>query len=498
MSTYSVNIAQSTESTSTPIVTDSDRDYILGKLPDNVTKEVSPRDIRDAIISDWDVPSFKETKTASSISYIGIDAGNPANRDVKLKIYFGKRQLGANENMIMSSSLLSSTQSDTDIFLYNTKKFDTPNLQLKTRVSFLSGVNSVLHNSAPYIQSQIVIGTAGQVLSLDIVNPSSTKGDILLRSDYGVVSVNNVKYPTISQTTASASNLKTLRYDNGQLFWDNISVNFYNSVGATGSPLSIFGTPVSVNGIPIEFTDTRKTPIPFHGVGAGRTFVNSPIVEVLREILYPYLKPLCTLNISQSVTEFGTFPSIKLYYSITKRSFNVNTITLGNMIPSSLPPIISNAHVTVTGTASGVYISNTNTTFQITVSDGTQSNSASQSLRFVYPYFFGLLNAPTINFAGLSTLDKVVSAQSDQTVGLLGSGYIYYIYDNAYPVLNRIIDENSVEIYGTSSSLTSFTYSVVTLTSPSWLWASHQFKVYRSMTSSYSFSPPSANFQFKY
>ena len=119
-------------------------------------------------------------------------------------------------------------------------------------------------------------------------------------------------------------------------------------------------------------------------------------------------------------------------------------------------------------------------------------------MKFVYPYFHGLLSSPVINFAGLSTLNKTVDSQNDQIVSLLGSGYIYFIYDNSYPLLNKIFDENNNEIYGASSSWSSFTYSVVTLTSPSWLWASHQFKVYRSMTSSYSFSPPAINYQFKF
>jgi len=489
MSTYSINISQPTESTSYGNIA-----TIIGNLPDNVTKEVNPRDIRDAIISDWDVPSFKETKgTASVISYIGIDAGNPVDKDIKQKIFFGKREF--NGTSIMSSSLLSSTD-DTDIFFFNTKK-DTHS-QLKTRVSLLSGVNSILHTKAPYIQSQVVTGTAGQVLSLDIVNPSATKGGISIKSDYGVVSLNTIGYPTIVQTSASASNLKVLRCNDGQFFWDDISVNFYNTVGATGSPLNIYGTPVSVNGTSIEFTSTKKTPLPFHGMVAGRSFNNVPLVEVLREILYPYLKPVVSLGINQSIAEFGTFPSISLNYIITKRTLSVNTTTLTNMIPGSVPPIVSTGQVIVTGVATGVYISNTNTTFQITSNDGTQSVSASQSLKFVYPYFCGLLSSPVINFAGLSTLNKVVSTKSDQTIGLIGSGYIYFIYDNSYPVLNRILDNNNIEIYGASSSLTSFTYSVVTLTSPGWLWASHQFKVYRSMTSSYSFAPPSVNYQFKY
>ncbi len=486
MPTYSVNISQPTESTSY-----MDIDYIISKLPDNTDKEIDPRDIRDASISNWDVPSFKETKaTASTISYIGIDSGDAAYRDVKSKIFFGKREFSSSE--LMSVSLLSPTMSDTDIFLFNTKKDSIS--QLKTRISILAGTDASLYSVAPYLQSQTVTGTAGQVLSFDIVNPSG--GDISVTSDYGTVSLNGIIYPTIVDTGLSASSNRVLRYNDGQLYWDDIITNFYDTVGTSSSVLNIFGTPVLINGSPIEFTSSKETPVAFNGVSMGRSFDSAAIVEVLREILYPYLSPLCTLSINQSVAEFGTFPSISLDYSVTKRTLSVTTV-LSNMIPGSISPIVSSSNVTVFGSASGVYISNTDTIFKITSSDGTQSASASQTLNFVYPYFSGLLSSSSIGFSGLSTLDKIVDSQNDQLVGLIGSGYIYFIYDNDYPVLNKILADD-IEVYGASSSMSSFTHSVVTLTSPDWLWASHQFKVYRSMTSSYSFIPPAANYQFKY
>ena len=493
MATYSINISQPTEATSDTsydVVYNTGVPNIISLLSDNDDKEVSPKDIRDAILSTWYLPAFKETSSTQSgnISYVGVDSGNPSDRDVKNKIYFGKRQYFSKE--IMNSSLLTN---DVDVFFFNTK-IDTIS-QLKTRLSLLAGTNFTLHNKAPYIQSQVSSATAGQVLSLDIVNQT---GDININSQYSNVIIGTVSYPTTTENGASASPLRVLRYNNGNLYWDDISVNFYNTVGATGSPLNIFGTPVLINGYPIELTSNKPTPLPIGGMAQGRTFSSVPVVELLREILYPYLKPLVTLTINKSVTEYGTYPSIYLNYSVTKRTFNLNYTTLSNMIPGSIPPISSNGHLTVTGSASGVYISNTNTTFQITANDGTQSVSASQSLKFVYPYFHGLLSSPVINFAGLSTLNKTVDPQNDQIVSLLGSGYIYFIYDNSYPLLNKIFDENNNEIYGASSSWSSFTYSVVTLTSPSWLWASHQFKVYRSMTSSYSFSPPAINYQFKF
>lgn len=133
MATYSINISQPTEATSDTsydVVYNTGVPNIISLLSDNDDKEVSPKDIRDAILSTWYLPAFKETSSTQSgnISYVGVDSGNPSDRDVKNKIYFGKRQYFSKE--IMNSSLLTN---DVDVFFFNTK-IDTIS-QLKTRLS---------------------------------------------------------------------------------------------------------------------------------------------------------------------------------------------------------------------------------------------------------------------------------------------------------------------------------------------------------------------------
>jgi hypothetical protein len=160
-STYSINVGQVTESTRKP-----DIFTVLGDLPNNTQKLISPRDVRDAFLTTWANSSFRITTgaTYSSEEYIGIDSGNPEDRDIKQRILIGKRSFGNLD--IMNSSLMNN--SDADIFLYNTKSDSLT--QSSTKVAILSGTDSTLHTYAPYLES--VLNPTADALDLNISNPS--------------------------------------------------------------------------------------------------------------------------------------------------------------------------------------------------------------------------------------------------------------------------------------------------------------------------------------
>ena len=203
MATYSINTGTSTETMTYNIIgaTAIDLSPVLDILKDNSNKEINPKDIRDAVLTSFSNSAFKQTLASqSTISYIGVDTVNPnyLNKDVKKKVYFGKRAFSQLNSYsytddIMTSSLLNS---DTDIFLYNTKKDTVSNN--RTKIAILAGTNSSLYANSPYLQSQLVtIGTYSS-LSLDIVNPTITGGTATtmnFNSDYGTVSFNNLVFP---------------------------------------------------------------------------------------------------------------------------------------------------------------------------------------------------------------------------------------------------------------------------------------------------------------
>jgi hypothetical protein len=492
MATFSINTGTSTEAIKYDLRQESEIDYILDFLYDNTNKEIQPHDIRDAVLSNWSNTSFKETLTSGgTISYIGIDTLNPTNQDTKNKILLGKRDYQSSE--ILESTLLGG---DTDVFLYNTKIDTTENFE--TKISILSGTNSSLFHSAPYLQSQVVSGTT-QSASLDFLNMGV--GTISFHSNSATVSISNIIFPTISESTASASNNRILKWQDGKLEWGDIIYPSTSVIGTTGSELNIYGNPTNLNGYPLEFTDSRECPISIGDVTMGSTFNSMSLADILRKIIYTYLPPQCSIQIlppyNSRYVEVGTSPTIKIEWTITKRTLSTLPTTLTNMIPGSYIPITTGGQVTITGTSSGVYISpiqNTQSSFKISVSDGTQSASASTSIEGIYPYFYGFSTLSTMTTAGLSTLSKLIETQGDKTIDISGTGNYYFIYDSNYPNLNGIFDDVNNLILGTSFSTTPTTS---TLSSPTGLWASKQFKIYQ-WNGAPQIGPPSVNYQFKF
>lgn len=512
MATYSINTGTSIQTMTYNIIgaTAIDLSPVLDILKDNTNKEINPKDIRDAVLTSFSNSAFKQTLASqSSISYIGVDNVNPdySSKDVKNKVFFGKRAFSGTYSYsytkdIMSSDLLNS---DVDIFLFNTKTDTVSNS--RTRVAILSGTNSLLYTDSPYLQSQVITTGTYSSLSLDIINPTLTGGTsavINFNSNYGTVSFNNVPFPNPQSSYGLVSGLtaagdgRVLKWNNGVLGWDDILLPDTSYIGVTGSAINIYGSPVNVNGYPLEFTDSRQCTVAIGDIQLGETFNSVSIVEMLRRMVYDYLPPTCSLSIlppySSGYVEVGSTPLIKLAYTINKRSLPTQTSIFSYMIPGSYPPITNDGQVTVSGTVSGVVITpiiSATTSFTLTVNDGTQANSANTTVTGVYPYFYGFSSLTTMTTAGLASLTKLVDSQGTKNVDIFGSGNLYFIYDSNYPVLSNIYNEFGNTISGSFSSPT-----ILTLSSPTGLWASKQFRVYQY--NGFQIGPPSANYQFKY
>ena len=82
--TYSINVGTSTEA-----LRKQDINSVLLDLPDNTQKLISPKDVRDAFLTSWANSAFKQTIGQANIEYLGIDSGNPSDRDIKQKIFIG-------------------------------------------------------------------------------------------------------------------------------------------------------------------------------------------------------------------------------------------------------------------------------------------------------------------------------------------------------------------------------------------------------------------------
>ena len=493
--TYSVNIGTQFETTRKDILS------VLKDLPDNTHKLISPRDVRDAFLSTWATSPFKQTKTISGIEYIGLDSGNPADRDIKEKIFLGKRSYGGSD--ILSNTLLNST--DADIFIYNTKSDSSS--QDSTKVSILAGINSSLYSSAPYFESKYNNGK----LDLNIVNPSLLQSPINIYSNNGRVAINGISFPTISENTTGASNGKILRYvgtfPNGYLTWDSTNVTI-SQLGSIDAVTNIYGGTVSLNGYELEFVNDNITSTSVGGVPIGFSFSSTsfnggkwPLVEVLKKVLYPKVAPVTIITATSSsgtkYAELGKTSSVyvnwntTIYprnsdeyisdYLITKRVDSGSTYSTSyyGLSFSGLPGS------SFSGTASfisGSYSSPTIEYYAFNTTDiwkplrvtytGTPgtifsnngfANSTSASLEFVYPIYYGftssVISDPNTSFDSvISVLNKYIAPYpgtgNSIKLNYSGSGYLYFIYQRSTFTTNpyKIIDPNGFIIFDSASS----------------------------------------------
>lgn len=483
--TYSINVGQPTES-----LRKADIYSVLQDLPDNTSKLISPKDVRDAFLSTWVNSAFKITtpSTFSSAYYIGVDSGNPADRDQKSKILLGKRQFGNLD--ILSSGLINNSQ--TDVFVYNTKSDSAT--QSSTRMAFLAGTNSILFNDAPYIEG---FNENNVGISLNIVNPNPYDGAINILSRTGRVAINGIVFPTLDETSASASNGRILRYfgtyPTGFLRWDEPTISDV-VIGNPGSTTSIYGSPVLVNGYSLEFVDNSQVPVKIGDFNPGDTFATGsfsgqdwPLSEVIRGILYPYLPPELEISVVDSNTglnygSINTNTTLSITYSVKTYArednesisdyhikLNSNYLYGGSSFSATPSSVISSSFSYLT-------FSSTPTTWNFdlvatTIPGGTISSghsfSSTSIFKWVLPIYYGFTSSIINNSSSLTSissgLTSIALLNESQTVSLsmTGSGYIYFIYPSTFTNnINMIKDPNGFILYDqANSSFSSFTSS---------------------------------------
>jgi hypothetical protein len=496
--TYSIFKGELTESTRK-----TDIYSVLQDLPNNSQKLISPREIRDSFLSTWANSAFKLTSVGGN-EYIGLDSNNPSDRDIKLKILLGKRNVGGID--VMSDSLINS--SDADIFFYNTKPENLD--QNSTKITFLAGTSSNLFTNAPFIEAK----KENDNIVLNIENPQSS---INIVSSNGRVSINNINFPTVSDTALNASDGKILKYQGtypfGNLQWSDVTINNIQ-VGSTDSTTNIYGSPVFLNGYNLEFLEDRIVPKTIGGIKQGASFSmssfngqNWPITEVLRLLIYPYIEPdlrlsVINLNTGNKYAEVGKPANLFFNYSITtyarESSEYVSKYFLrDNGTASLLWNVISPVGGILSGTPGTTFSFTQNYSennsgainevkeYAIMASTINPANilnpivsnfgfsfSAVDTIEYLAPFLINF--SPTLytpDPSGMSNL--LIDTQTNKIVEPYGgtgssieyhlnsvNSYIYFAYPSNYPELTIIRDPNGFIIHDFNNiSLSSFSIS---------------------------------------
>jgi hypothetical protein len=497
MATYSVYTGQNYESVGSTLLllNSATQSYtftenaVFTDIPDNTSKLVYPISVRNAVISLYDTIAFKENLIGDKY-FIGIDNGN---QNIKKPIYLGKRNY--NNVGIANSNILT----ENDITIHNTKP-DNVNNQFRTAMTFITGDSEMATAVTNTVEAQVVrFSNNTRRIDLSFLNSS---GDINVLSkgpgsnDIGsYLSINGVTYTRLQDSDTSlggsASEGRTLAYENGMMIWKDLLPNDSGWYGASYTTVPIFGSQTFVNGYPLDFTEKDMLPIEIGDLKFGETFDKRSISFMLNRIIYDYLSPTCTLSLvdeSMAFAEIGTSPNVQLRYSVTKKSNDTKPTALTNMIPGQLPPITGLSR-TVEGTAKGVVITpleRGTSVFKITASDGLRSNSASASLTGIYPFFFGFTASSTVNSDILKTMTKVVDGKGEQRIDIFRNGIestdvFYFIYDYDYGPLNSVFDPGDAAVpTGYEILYSRFQFKEAILSSPSGLWAQKKFRVYYS------------------
>lgn len=508
-------------------ITESTRKFdiysVLQDLPDNTSKLISPRDVRDAFLTTWSSIAFKET-TSNGNEYIGIDSSNPDERDIKKKILIGKRSIyGSN---VLTDGLINS--SDVDIFFYNTKKDSEQ--QDSTKISFLAGTASNLFSTAPFIESK----KDSDYLSLNITNPQDS---INFLSTNDRVSINNISFPTVLENQSSASEGKILKYvgsyPNGYLEWSDPFSSFNQIGNNDGSVTNIISGPsqsVFLNGFSLEFIENSEVPETIGGIESGMSFPigsfpnsnsgNWPLSEVMRNLIYPYIEPKLTISTINSdsgnrYAEIGTTFSAFIEYKVITYAREDNE-EISEIFLTDNPTLPWNVLDHRVGETSG----NPGTEFEFNLSETrvasfTQSDtvdytlfasniqnpsdpnissvgfsfSVTESVEFLSPILSSYKNFSSFDIFlpgdfslfindsdTIKQIDKILPGKKIEVCyNSATSSTIYFAHPNlsfegglTYSnTLKTIKDPNGYIIYDFNNpSLSSFTYSVVTPSSP--------------------------------
>lgn len=493
--TYSIQVGTIIESSRKPDVFN-----VLQSIPNNTQKLIKPIDVRDAFLSTWANSAFKVTtpSTLSNFEYIGLDSGDPDNRDIKNKILIGKRSFGNLD--VLNSNLLTS---DTDIFFYNTKPDSDP--QNSTKISILAGTNSSLFPLSPYIES---FSTASTV-DLNIKNPAPGAASVNILSQTGRVSINGIAFPTVANTQANIQSGRVLKYSgvypNGTLFWDDPFLTLTN-IGSTTSATNLYGSPsVYVNEYPLEFIEDMLVPVTVGGVTQGSNFAsqsfngqNWPIVEVIRNILYPEILPDLSIEAVNQLTgtkyaEVGVTSSFDINWSVTTFARDSNEdisdiVIKENGTPTGIfiytgSPFVANPGSTTQSIVTNYSVirnSVETVTFTLGASNIQNPPTPVPTLRngFSFGYFTTDFDIHFINpvFSGFSSIIPSIPSDlkdvtdsitkliepypgtaSSLSISSGGSGYFYFIFPNNFTNPVMIKDPNGYIIYDVDNpSLSNF------------------------------------------
>lgn len=198
------------------------------------------------------------------------------------------------------------------------------------------------------------------------------------------------------------------------------------------------------------YSNATPTPSAVGGIKAGTTFNNTEVVDIINDLLYPFVPPTINFSVEPSGGVFENGTSVKIgtiTYSIAKNSASALKELVG-YVGSETFTIATDFDDTPSGTKAVDYTISTDkgVHLRLVYLDGTtQKNLSSSSVmyQFVDPFFNGVSASAT---ADVKTLTKEIRRKGNQTLTFaLNQEYLYYAYPKSYGTLKSIKDQSGFE-----------------------------------------------------
>ena len=214
------------------------------------------------------------------------------------------------------------------------------------------------------------------------------------------------------------------------------------------------------------YTNTTPTVQAHGGVPVGQTFNEMPVNEVLDMILYPWIAPVVTCQVTAPKNggnfEKGSTQKVtNIRVSVTKKSHNITKVEIfdGSISLGSKTDGVTNGGTFDFAVTRDV-TSNKNYTAKITDAKSKTTTANSGTFNFVYPFYWGAVAATgTVNEAMVEGTSKQITTKGNKTVNFTCNNQrICFAYPKSYGDIKTIKDQNNFDVTGT------FTKSVVSIT----------------------------------
>ena len=203
------------------------------------------------------------------------------------------------------------------------------------------------------------------------------------------------------------------------------------------------------------YTDTSETgaTVTVGGVAKGKKYANTDIIQVIDDILHPYVAPTgvsLTMTATGGTFEAGT--TVQVTTGTVKWTNGSQLISKAEVLQGST--VVGSADLSASATTSTITLTNpisvtSNTSFTARVTDATKTTSGGNvGYTFVYPFYWGVVDAdvtaPTAE--QVAALTKVVQAKGNKTFTYTTNGQRKVVaYPKAYGTLKKAIDPNGFD-----------------------------------------------------